>query len=261
MNLRVNDTTLPQEAVAREAALHAGTADPEAAARRTLAIRELLLQRAGELGLLEGGARRESVAFADREAEDAAIAQVLDVEVRTPAPTADECRRYFETHPEKFTSGDLVEARHILFAVTSGTPVMALRDRAERELAALRADPAPFAERAQALSNCPSGQHGGNLGQFGRGEMVPEFDRAVFGTAATGVLPTLVATRYGFHIVSVERRIPGRTLPFAEVEASVAQYLAARVEERALRQYVEVLAGRATLEGVDLAAAATPLVQ
>jgi len=261
MDLRVNDTTLPPEAVTREAALHAGAADPEAAARRTLAIRELLLQRAGELGLLEGGAAREDVAFADREAEDAAIAQVLDAEVKTPAPTVEECRRYYETHPEKFASGDLVEARHILFAVTPGTPVMALRDRAERELAALKADPAPFAERAQALSNCPSGQHGGNLGQIGRGEMVPEFDRAVFGTTVTGVLPTLVASRYGFHIVAIERRIPGRTLPFEEVEASVAQFLAARVEERALRQYVEVLAGRATLEGVDLAAAPTPLVQ
>lgn len=261
MDLRVNDTTLPPEAVAREAALHAGAADPEAAARRTLAIRELLLQRAGELGLLEGGAAREDVAFADREAEDAAIAQVLDAEVKTPAPSVEECRRYFDAHPEKFASGELVEARHILFAVTPGTPVMALRDRAERELAALKADAAPFAERAQALSNCPSGQHGGNLGQFGRGEMVPEFDRAVFGTTATGVLPTLVASRYGFHIVAVERRIPGRTLPFEEVEASVARFLAAQVEERALRQYVEVLAGRATLEGVDLAAAPTPLVQ
>jgi len=261
MNLRVNDTTLAPAAIAREAALHAGAAEPEAAARRTLAIRELLLQRAVELGLLEGRAAREGVAFADRAAEDAAIARVLDAEVKTPAPSADECRRYFATHPEKFTSGDLVEARHILFAVTPGTPVMALRDRAERELAALKADPAPFAERAQALSNCPSGQHGGNLGQFGRGEMVGEFDRAVFGTTTVGVLPTLVATRYGFHIVCVERRIPGRTLPFAEVEANVAQYLAARVEERALRQYVEVLAGRAALEGVDLVTAATPLVQ
>ncbi|MEP7183172.1 MAG: peptidylprolyl isomerase [Betaproteobacteria bacterium] len=261
MNLAVNDVTIPADAIACEAALLADAPDPDAAARRTLAIRELLLQRAGELGLLEGGAARGAVTFADREAEDETVARVLEAEVKTPAPSTDECRRYYDTHAGKFTSGDLVEARHILFAVTPGAPVMALRDRAERELATLKADPAPFADRARELSNCPSGQHGGNLGQFGRGEMVPEFDRALFGNAISGVLPTLVATRYGFHIVSVERRITGRVLPFDEVAASVAQFLAARVEERALKQYVEVLAGRAQLTGVDLEAAATPLVQ
>ena len=95
------------------------------------------------------------------------------------------------------------------------------------------------------MSNCPSGQLGGNLGQFGPGEMVPEFDKAVFGSLAVGVLPTLVATRYGFHIVAVERRIAGRQVPFEAVEASVAALSRARVEERALRQYIEVLAGRA----------------
>ena len=111
------------------------------------------------------------------------------------------------------------------------------------------------------MSNCPSGKLGGNLGQFGPGEMVPEFDKAVFGSTVVGVLPTLVATRHGFHIVAIERRIEGRRLPFDAVEAQVAALLAARVEARALKQYVEVLAGRASIEGADLAAAATPLVQ
>jgi peptidyl-prolyl cis-trans isomerase C len=128
-------------------------------------------------------------------------------------------------------------------------------------LAELRSAPEGFAVRAQEMSNCPSGQHGGNLGQFGRGEMVPEFDKAIFGTPATGVLPTLVATRYGFHIIAVERRIPGNRLPFEMVAERVAEYLATRVLERALKQYVEVLAGRAEIIGADLAGAATPLVQ
>ena len=91
--------------------------------------------------------------------------------------------------------------------------------------------------------------------------MVPEFDKAVFGAQATGVLPTLLATRYGFHIVAVERRIPGNRLPFEVVADRVAEYLASRVLERALKQYVEVLAGRAEITGADLAGAASPLVQ
>jgi len=261
MMLTVNGATVPEDAIAREMALHAEAPDPEAAARRTLAIRELMLQRAGELGLLENGLPRERVTFAGREQEDDVIGQMLEREVTTPKPTVGECRRYYDIHPERFTSGELVEARHVLFAIMPGTPVMALRERAERILAELKAVPGEFAARAQELSNCPSGQHAGNLGQFGRGEMVPEFDQAVFGTAATGVLPTLVATRYGFHIIAVERRIPGKRLPFEAVADRVAEYLAARVEERALKQYVGVLAGRAAIAGADLAGAASPLVQ
>lgn len=261
MQLAVNGATIPADAITRETALHTDAPDPEAAARRTLAIRELLLQRAGELGLLEGGLPRGWSTFAARDDEDDVIAQLLEAEVATPKPSTDECRRYYDTHPERFTSGDLVEARHILFAILPGTPVMALREYAERVLAELRAAPETFAVRAQELSNCPSGQQGGSLGQFGRGAMVPEFDQAVFGTPATGVLPALAATRHGFHVIAVERRIAGTLLPFGAAAERIAAYLASLVEARALKQYVEVLAGRASIAGADLSGAASPLVQ
>jgi len=261
MNLSVNGIAVPPEAIAREAARLGDGPEAESAARRRLAVRELLLQRAGEIGLLEAGAPRARVSFASPEAEEEVIARLLDAEVTTPDAGEDECRRFFAAHPERYTSGDLVEARHILFAVTAGTPVAALRAHAERTLTELATEPARFAERAREISNCPSGAQGGSLGQFGRGEMVPEFDKAVFETTATGILPMLVSTRYGFHIVMVERRLPGRALEFEAVREHIARFLAARVQERALRQYVQVLAGQAEIEGVELAAAATPLVQ
>ena len=128
-------------------------------------------------------------------------------------------------------------------------------------LAELKTDPTLFAARAREVSNCPSGAQGGNLGQFDRGQLVPEFDKAVFGSAAVGVLPELVRSRYGFHIVLVERRLPGRALEFEAVRESISAYLAARVEAQALMQYVRVLAGRADIDGVDLDAADSPLVQ
>ena len=261
MSIRVNASVIDEAGIAAEAARLAGTPDPEAAARRTLAVRELLLQRAGELGLFEDGAPREQVTFASREAEDEVIACLLDREVATPAATAEECRRHFDAHPERFTSGDLVEARHILFAVTPGTPVSALRAKAEETLANLRAHPERFAQQAAELSNCPSGAQGGNLGQFGPGQMVKEFDAAVFGSDAVGVLPALLTTRYGFHIVAVDHRIAGRPLPFEQVERSIAAALEARVTAQALRQYVQLLAGRADIDGVDLGAAESPLLQ
>jgi peptidyl-prolyl cis-trans isomerase C len=261
MTLRVNAIRVPEEAILREAGDFAASPDRRAAAARALAVRELLLQRAGELGYLEGGAARERVTFASREAEDAVIARVLEAEVATPVASEEACRRIYDAQPERFSSGELVEARHILFAVTPGVPVAALRAEAERVLAELLAQPAAFAERARELSNCPSGQQGGSLGQFGRGQMVREFDAALFGSEATGVLPRLIATRYGFHIVRVDHRVAGRMLPFEQAHDRIAAELAARVEARSLRQYLQMLAGRAEIEGADLAAAATPLVQ
>jgi peptidyl-prolyl cis-trans isomerase C len=101
--------------------------------------------------------------------------------------------------------------------------------------------------------NAPSGR-----GQIGRGDTVPEFERALFRLGPTGILRELVKTRHGFHIVAIDRRIPGDTLPYEAVRDRIAERLKANVEERALRQYVSFLAGQAEVRGV---AAPTPLVQ
>lgn len=217
-------------------------------------IHELLRQRTVEIGLAtaahDGGADMDS-----------AIEQLLAREVTIPDPTDNECRRYYETHRAEFQSGDIAYARHILFQVTAGAPVAAIRARAEQALHDVLIDPEQFEALAKELSNCPSGQHGGNLGQIGRGDTVPEFERAIFRLDAAGILPSLIKTRYGFHIVAVDRSIPGEQLPFEAVQAQIADRLKANVEERALRQYVSILAGRATIEGANLDAAGSPLVQ
>lgn len=255
MTVTVNGVTLEREAIEREAQLYTEAPDPSDAARRSLAVRTLLLQRARELELPGAGET------ADRDAEDALIAQVLDAEVATPAPTEVECRRHYDTHPDQFTSGELIEASHILIAVTPGAPVALLRTQAESLLAQTRANPESFADCARDASNCPSAQHGGNLGQFGRGQMVPEFDKALFGTTSIGVLPNLVQSRYGFHVVRIERRVPGRRLEFDLAHKGIAGYLAQRVQAQALQQYVRLLAGKANIDGVDLDASASPLLQ
>jgi peptidyl-prolyl cis-trans isomerase C len=218
------------------------------------AARELLRQRAVATGLLDPVAE-------DDETVEAAIEELLEKEVATPQPTEAECRRYFERNPAEFESGDLVHARHILFQITPQVSVPQIRARAEEALNTLLAEPDRFAELAAELSNCPSGEQGGNLGQIGRGDMVPEFEAALFKLGPTGILRELVKTRYGFHIVAVDRRIPGKELPFEMARDRIARKLSASVEEKALRQYVSLLAGRAEIEGVDLAASASPLVQ
>lgn len=218
------------------------------------AARELLRQRALALGILD-------MAPVDQAAIDEAIEEVLAREVAIPSPTDDECRRYYDAHPLEFQSGDLVHARHILFQVTPAVRIPEIRARAEQTLNELLCEPERFAAVAAELSNCPSGQHGGNLGQISRGEMVPEFEQALFRLGPTGLMRELVKTRYGFHIVTVDQRIPGMKLPFDMVSDKIAEKLRATVEEKAMRQYVSILAGRAKIEGVELDAAVSPLVQ
>ena len=200
-------------------------------------VRALLLKRASELGLEAGS-------------EDEVLERLLDLEVKTPEPTDEECRRYYDRNTARFSSGELAEASHILFAITPRVPPGALRAKAAEVNAIATKDPSRFADLAAQYSNCRSAAQGGSLGQIGRAETVPEFDAALFGDARLGVLPDLVTTRHGFHVVLVARRIAGRTVPFEQVRATIEAFLRERSTERTLAQYLQTLA-----EG------ASPLVQ
>jgi peptidyl-prolyl cis-trans isomerase C len=203
--------------------------------------------------------------LAEDECEEAAITaaieRLLEQEVKTPSPTEEECRRYYQAHRDAFRAGALVLARHILFQITAGTSVSQVRGKAEETLGELIRHPERFAELAHTLSNCPSGQHGGNLGQLGRGDTVPEFERELFAHGPSGLVGRLIRTRYGFHIVAIDRRVLGGPVPFEAVRPKIVECLQEAVQEKALRQYVAVLAGQSVVIGVDLNATTTPLVQ
>ncbi|MDP2241969.1 MAG: peptidylprolyl isomerase [Burkholderiales bacterium] len=252
MTITVNQSIISDEAIDLEAAQHPDAPDAQLAARYTLAVRELLLQRAREVGLRAEG---------DNASGDEALDALLEREVITPVPTDDECRRYYETHAGLFRSGDLVEASHILFAVTPNAPVNEIRATAEATLKTIVAEPQRFAELAGSHSNCPSGAQGGNLGQLKRGDTVPEFEAALFEGTAQGVVPRLVNTRYGFHVVHVAHRVDGKQLPFEMAKDQIAEYLSDQVQRNAMRQYVQILAGKAKISGIDLGAADSPLVR
>lgn len=255
MPVTVNDRVISDEMIEREAAFHADEQAPLASAACALAVRALLLDRACELGIAGAEATASDAAC------DAAIDRVLEREAPVPEPTPEECRAYYENHKDEFRSGDLVEASHILLAVTPNAPVDAIRRQAESLLKQAIAAPDKFGELARQFSNCPSSAQDGHLGQLTRGETVPEFDAALFGGETTGVLPRLVNTRYGFHVVSVSRRVRGATVDFGTAKPRIADRLRERVRSKAAEQYVRVLAARARITGVDLGAAGSPLLQ
>lgn len=86
-------------------------------------------------------------------------------------------------------------ARHILVADESTCA----------DLKAQIENGADFAELASRHSQCPSGQRGGELGQFGRGQMVPEFDQVVF-SGDVGTVHGPVKTQFGYHLIEITQR-------------------------------------------------------
>jgi peptidyl-prolyl cis-trans isomerase C len=198
-------------------------------------------------------------------AASAAIEALLDRELQLPEPSEDACRRHYAANPARYAVGERVLARHVLFAVTAGVDVNQLRERAEACLLDLRSHASGehdrFARVAAEMSNCPSGADGGQLGRLTAADCAPEFARELFGKKEVGVLPRLVHSRFGLHVVDVLAREPGRTPGFEAVRSAVAQSLRQQAFATALRQYLQLLAGQARVEGADLAGATTPPVQ
>ena len=232
-------------------------------ALRQRACTELLRQAAQQAGLLRASDLPVDGGAISLEASDA-IERLLERELSVPDPSEDACRRYHEAHPVAHAQGERAQLRHVLFAVTPGVDVKQLRLRAEALLIELRcADDggAQFARAAAQWSNCPSGQRGGDLGWLTRADCAPEFAREVFGGNEVGVLARLVHSRFGLHVVEVVARDPGRQPAFEEVRQAIALTLRQQAWVNALRQYLQLLAGAAQVEGVALDAASSPLVQ
>jgi peptidyl-prolyl cis-trans isomerase C len=250
-------------------ALHAEAEILSLEALRQRACSELLRQAAIRGGLLAP----TDVAPGDgvlSEAASQAIDAWLERELQLPEPSEEACRRHHAAHPARYRTGQRVRVRHVLFAVTPGVDVAALRNRAEACLLDVRchdgkapacASSTGFERAARELSNCPSGAEGGELGWLTPADCAPEFAREIFGHVEIGVLPRLVHSRFGLHVVEVLERKGGEPQSFASVRGAVAMALRQQTYVTALRQCLQLLAGQATVEGVDLDAAQTPLVQ
>ena len=239
---------------------------PEALRQR--ACSELLRQAALRDGLLDVADAAPLDGVLSEAASDAIDAWLVR-ELQGPEPSDQACQRHHAAHAGRYRTGERVQVRHILFAVTPGMDVVALRNRAETclldvrchdgKLAASHTD--GFGRSAREFSNCPSGEQGGDLGWLTPDDCAPEFARELFGHVEVGVLPRLVHSRFGLHVVQVLAREGGVPQPFEAVRGAVAMALRQQAWVTALRQCLQVLAGQAVVEGLELDAADSPLVQ
>jgi peptidyl-prolyl cis-trans isomerase C len=256
----VNGAVIANASIAREVQNHAGENPRQAwnEAARALIVRELLLQRAREIGLTADPRSQDGLRETE---EEALIRALLEAEVRTPQADDEACRRYYQANLSRFRSPDLFEPLHILFQARQEDETAFARavEQARAVLAELKANPSRFESLARALSDCPSRSDGGRLGQLARGDTTPEFDAAL--TTIEAGQTCLVRSRYGVHVVRLDRKIAGTQLPFEQVRDGIAAYLEESSWRRGVAQYIALLAAQATITGFQMPGASSPLVQ
>ena len=126
----------------------------------------------------------------------------------------EDVKKYYEDNLDKFKQGETVNADHILV------------DSEEKALEILRKienGEMSFGDAAKEFSSCPSGQRGGNLGDFGRGQMVPEFDKAVFELAEGEVTKTPVKTQFGYHLIKLNSKSDSTVMPYEEIAPQLSE--------------------------------------
>ena len=135
--------------------------------------------------------------------------------VRNVAVTEDELKEFYEANKARFEKGATVSAKHILVKE---------EEKCQKVLEEIIAGKA-FEEAAQQYSTCPSGQKGGDLGEFGKGQMVKEFEEAAF-AAEIGEVVGPVKTQFGYHLIKVEKKNEPSVVPYEEVAERIKQIVA-----------------------------------
>jgi peptidyl-prolyl cis-trans isomerase C len=252
--ITVNNITISEDAVLKEMQYHPAASQPQAMrkAAEGLIIAELLRQRACHLDLLDP----------EREGLEDRIDDLIQAEVRVPLAGEHECRLYYQNNPDRFMSSPLVEARHILLLAAPDDEQARMQslEVAKALIQQLSENPTRFGSLAQQHSRCESAKAGGNLGQLSRGQTVVEFERQVF-NAKPGLMRHPVETRYGVHVVQVDRNEAGRRLPFELVRERIENYLNEKVRRKAVAHYLQHLVAEADIRGYDFGISPSPLMQ
>ena len=152
-------------------------------------------------------------------------------------PTEAEVEAFYKAHEEEYVQPHEVLCQHILHKDFD-----TIKDIRERIVAG-----GDFAKEAAEHSECPSGKQGGSLGWFGRGMMVPEFDKVAF-EMRKGEVSGIISTQFGYHIIYKADERGGKKLDLVDVHDQIKDLLRHEARGRAMDQYVADLRDKATIE-------------
>lgn len=186
----------------------------------------------------------------------AARKMIMAIAEKLAKPSAEEIQAYYDKNKESFNQGESVNASHILIKVDP-TEDDAAKTAKRARIEGLRKqllEGADFKEIAKANSDCPSASGGGDLGAFGRGQMVPAFEEAAF-TQPVGKVGEVIETQFGYHLILVSGRTEAKVLEFKEVQSDISDTLDSQKKQDAVREFVDGLRAKAAIQRFDKAAA------
>ena len=164
-------------------------------------------------------------------------------------PTEEEVTKFYEAHKEEYVTAPQVLCQHILVKVDDGD-LPEKKDAALTKIREIReriVNGGDFAEEAKKHSDCPSGQQGGSLGWFGRGMMVPEFDKVAF-EMKKGEVSGVVSTQFGYHIIYKADEKGGGEQTLVDVHDQIKDLLRHEARGRAMDAFVAELREQAKIE-------------
>lgn len=200
---------------------------------RAMILEELIAQKLLLLDATRNLYEREP-AFKEQLArvkEDLLINYAVGKVVSGVRVTDDEAKKFFDENPDQFMGQETVSASHIL--VDS-------EEKANELLAKITAGEVSFEDAARENSSCPSSREGGSLGEFGRGQMVPEFDTACF-EMEVGELRGPVQTQFGYHLIRLDGKKAAETLHFGDVREAITRQLTMEKQQAAYRSKINQL--------------------
>lgn len=158
--------------------------------------------------------------------------------------------KFYRENPDNFKMPEVISASHILISTMPDANAKQKPDaaalkkkdqeakaKAEKILAQLKQG-ADFGALAEKESACPSGKNKGKLGEFPRGQMVPEFEAAAFALSRKGEISGVVKTQFGYHIIRLDEKKPARVMPLADVKESIRQKLQGEALQKAVADVV-----------------------
>ena len=164
-------------------------------------------------------------------------------------PTEEEVAAFYEAHKSEYVEEPKVLCQHILVK-SEANDLPEAKNAAFEKIRAIReriVAGGDFSAEARKHSDCPSGREGGSLGWFGRGMMVPEFDKAAF-EMKKGDVSDIVTTQFGYHIIYKADEKGGGAQTLVDVHDQIKDLLRHEARGRAMDAFVAELREQAKIE-------------
>lgn len=253
--ITVNGQIIADEAIAREAQNHPVPKDKPGwawqAAAQALVWRALFLEEARQKGIKPRPMELKPGLWETQ--EEALIRQLFDEAIPAANISDRILREHYAANQNKYRGPSLYEAAHILFTASPNDSV-ARTEALKKALIVyrqLKAKPHRFAHLAKEHSACPSASQGGLMGQIASGDVVPEFE-SILRTLEQDEICAPTQTRYGYHIVRLDKRALGQPLPFESVRSDLRQAMEKAHWVKAGKHFMESLLEKSQITGIDM---------